>query len=200
MLLTPPDLYVVRHGETEWNRIGRWQGPLDSALTPRGEAQARAMGRLLAEMGVTPATHRFDVSPQGRARRTAELILNGAGEARVDDRLREIGVGAWAGRNREEIRVEAGLGPDAHFLALYEAAPGGEPFEALLARVTEYLKGLDRPTVAITHGVTSRFLRTAALGLGLDRVAEVPGGQGVIHHVAGGAHRTLDAGEPGDAA
>lgn len=192
-----PELLVIRHGETVWNRESRWQGELDSPLTELGERQARELGWLLADMGVTPATHEMRVSPQGRARATARLIARITGHGVFeDDRLREIGVGDFTGRTREEILAATGLGPDAHFLDAYAKAPSGESFEAVMARVTELLADLSRPTVLVTHGITSRFLRTAALGLGLDRVDEVPGGQGVIHRIRQGQHDTLDASVP----
>jgi len=89
------------------------------------------------------------------------------------------------------IRARAGLPPEAHFLDLYAAAPGGEPFAELYARVTALLGDLVRPTVIVTHGITSRFLRSAALGHGLDALDVVPGGQGVVHHLRDGAARIL---------
>lgn len=191
-----PELYVIRHGETEWNREGRWQGALDSPLTELGRTQAKEVGALLREIGVAPATHQYFVSPQGRARATARILLDGEAEARVDERLSEIGVGDWAGLRRSEIIAAAGLPDGASFLDLYRAAPRGEPFEALLARVTAFLRDLDGPTVVVTHGITSRFLRSAALGWGLDRLEELPGGQGVVHRVRDGWHETLDARGP----
>lgn len=190
------ELYVLRHGETEWNREGRWQGVFDSPLTEKGRAQARAVGDLLRDIGVTPRTHRFFVSPQGRARETARIVLGAEAEATTDDRLSEIGVGDWAGKRREEIISAAGLPPGAGFLDHYRVAPGGEPFEALFARVEAFLRDLDGQAVVVTHGITSRFLRAAALGWGVDRVGELPGGQGVVHRLRGGRHETLDAGEP----
>ena len=192
-----PELLVIRHGETEWNREGRWQGALDSPLTTLGKRQAREIGGLLADMGVTPRSHEMRVSPQGRARATARLISQITGHGLFeDDRLREIGVGEFAGRTREEILAETGLGPEAHFLEAYARAPLGETFEEVMARVSDLLADLSRPTVLVTHGITSRFLRTAALGLGLDRIDEVPGGQGVVHRIRDGRHDTLDARGP----
>ena len=192
-----PELLVIRHGETVWNRESRWQGHLDSPLTELGKRQARELGWLLADMGVTPATHEMRVSPQGRARATAKLIAGITGHGIFeDDRLREIGVGDFTGKTREEILAAAGLGADAHFLEAYARAPQGETFDAVMARVTDLLADLSRPVVLVTHGITSRFLRTAALGLGLDRLDELPGGQGVIHRIRGGNHDTLDASGP----
>ncbi|MBI1418417.1 MAG: histidine phosphatase family protein [Limimaricola sp.] len=189
-----PEIYVLRHGQTEWNRQGRWQGDLDSPLTPEGQAQAEAMGRLLADLGVTPASHHFYTSPLGRARRTAALALAAQGtkgSAIEDARLREISVGRWTGRTRDEIVHESGLAADAHFLEFYAAAPGGESFAEIAGRAEAFLSGLAGPAVVVTHGITSRFLRLVALGWGMARLAELPGGQGVIHRVHAGRHEEL---------
>ena len=135
----PHDLWVLRHGETEWNRAHRWQGRLDSPLTKAGEAQARRLGILLHERGATPESHRFVTSPQGRAARSAALILEAIGSDRTagqDPRLSEIDVGEWTGLTRAEI---GGAPPGVGFLDLYARAPGGEDFGALDARVRAVL-------------------------------------------------------------
>ncbi|MDG1118688.1 MAG: histidine phosphatase family protein [Flavimaricola sp.] len=189
--MTLPELFVMRHGETEWNLAGRWQGDRDSPLTTKGEAQAREMGAMLRRLGVTAQSHRLYSSPMTRARRTA-LLAGGDDWPIIEDaRLREISVGDWTGRSRDEIRLETDLPEDAHFMDFYARAPEGEPFEEVMSRVQRFLRSLDGPSVIVTHGITSRFLRTAAMGWGLDRVLELPGGQGVIHHVANNQHAEL---------
>ena len=187
-----PDLLILRHGETEWNRQGRWQGDLDSPLTETGVAQARAMGRLLVDMGVTPDSHDFWTSPLGRARQTA-LEIGTAFSAggplfREDARLREISVGDWIGMTRQEILQVSDLSEDAHFMDFYAAAPQGESFEQMSKRARGFLQTLTRPAVVVTHGITSRVLRAVVLGWDLPRLAELPGGQGVIHRVCDGRH------------
>ncbi|KAA9008957.1 histidine phosphatase family protein [Histidinibacterium aquaticum] len=192
--MMPPEILVIRHGETEWNRIGRWQGALDSPLTEKGRAQAHSMARALAALGIEGRTHALLHSPQGRAMATALPIAEACGlEPVPDERLREIGVGLWAGLTREEADARwPAPDPHEHFLDRYARAPEGEPFSALWARVTGLLASLDRPTVLVTHGITSRFLRTAALGLGIDRLHEVPGGQGVIFRIREGRQEVID--------
>ncbi|WP_373356519.1 histidine phosphatase family protein [Pseudoroseicyclus sp. CXY001] len=187
-----PEIYVIRHGQTEWNASGRWQGSYDSPLTERGQSQALALGGLLAAEGIA-TTHRLLCSPQGRARRTAELIAKAAGfPAPMEDaRLREIDVGRWTGRTRAEILAEAPHTEELDWLELYTHAPGGESFEALWERVGAVLESLTGPTVLVTHGITSRFLRTRAMGWGPDRMEELPGGQGVAHRIAAGQHEEL---------
>jgi len=82
-------IFLVRHGETEWNRMRRYQGWLDSALTEAGIGQAQAIGRLLRGVA-DAATAEIVASPIGRARRTAKLIQAELGDGRVltyDERL-----------------------------------------------------------------------------------------------------------------
>ena len=94
--MTGATIYLVRHGETEWNRIRRYQGWSDSPLTDQGRAQAQAIGRLLCTL---PEAQSADLvaSPIGRARHTAEIIRECLGRSeplRFDDRLRELSFGS----------------------------------------------------------------------------------------------------------
>lgn len=186
-----PEIYVIRHGETEWNREGRWQGDLDSPLTEKGQAQAHEIGLLLERLEITPDNHTFYTSPIGRARDTAARILRGKAVPIEDARLREIGVGGWTGVARDVIRAETGLDEHAHFLDYYKAAPDGEGFEPMMTRAQGFLNTLTGPSVIITHGITSRFLRTIAMGWDISKIEQVPGGQGVIHHVFNKQHAEL---------
>ena len=98
-------ILLLRHGETEWNLERRYQGRFDSPLTGRGTAQALAIGRLLA-MVPEAASAPIVASPQGRARRTAEIILEqrgAAGELHLDDRLRELSLGSWDGLTYADV-------------------------------------------------------------------------------------------------
>src|SRR6187397_119767 len=100
-------IFLVRHGETEWNRARRYQGWSDSPLTPLGVAQAEAIGRRLSAVPEAAAAD-IVASPIGRARRTAEIIAECLGHnppLRLDDRLREISLGSWDGRDRREIKA-----------------------------------------------------------------------------------------------
>ena len=183
-----PELFILRHGETVWNREGRMQGALDSDLTDLGRDQACAMGTLLA--GFDLAGHHLYCSPLGRARATAALAFDRAPV--LDHRLREIEVGQWSGLTRPEILVRwPGMSEDEDMLEFYARAPGGEGFDALWDRVTGFLADLTGPAVIVTHGVTSRFLRTAALGLTPAELHQVPGGQGVVFRLHHGRHETL---------
>ena len=188
-----PELIVIRHGETEWNRIGRLQGGQDSALTDRGLQQADSLAALLQAHGIGPDSHILTSSPQGRALATAAPIARATGmTVRTDDRLREIHMGQWSGLPRHEVDARwPATDPHETFIEWYARAPDGEGFDALWARVGAFLDDLTGPTVVVTHGFTSRFLRTRALGMTLDDLAHVPGGQGVAFVIRDGRHEIL---------
>ncbi len=190
--MTLPEILILRHGQTEWNRDHRMQGGLDSPLTEEGRNQALRMGAMLAGL-VSPDTHDLWSSPQGRALATAEPIsaATGCPVVPIDD-LREIHMGDWAGLSRAEIDARwPASDPHESFIDFYARAPRGEGFDALWDRVGRVLDALDRPTILVTHGFTSRFLRTRALGYGLEDLAEVPGGQGVVFRIRNGEHEVL---------
>ncbi len=187
--MTLPELIVLRHGQTEWNAARRWQGALDSPLTPLGVAQARAMGAMFARLGLGPATHRILTSPQPRAGLTAELIF-GAGAVR-DTRLREIGVGEWTGWTMAEIAADPRCPAAMDLLTLYGAVPGGEGIARLAERCRAILDDLEGPTVLVTHGITGSVLRLMALGLSSDDLSDVPLAQGIAVRIRDTGEDTL---------
>ena len=99
-------MYFIRHGTSEWNLLGKWQGQTDTLLAPEGEAQARREGHALADSGV-----KFDAircSDLKRAHRTAVLLAAVCGastslEVRPDARLRECSLGIFEGKHKSEI-------------------------------------------------------------------------------------------------
>lgn len=152
---TAPDLIVIRHAQSEWNAIGRWQGHSDPPLSALGQAQAADLARELA----STSPDRIEVSDLLRARQTAAALLKQwNAPARTDSRYRELDLGEWSGLTRQEIeaRDPAILKPfDARVLSA--AAPGGESREQFYGRVEAALVDLCErcagETVAIvTHG------------------------------------------------
>ncbi len=186
-----PEIFVLRHGETEWNASGRMQGRLHSPLTPKGVAQAERQRMIMAGLGRSDLA--VLTSPQARALHSAALIFaQDTAMIRTDDRLCEIDVGSWQGRLRSELRIEGppkmtSDGP----IAFYEQAKDGEGFAALRARCSALLDTLEGPTALVTHGITSRMLRAVYLGLDDAAIAELPGGQGVVHHLREDAQEIL---------
>ncbi len=187
-----PELYVLRHGETEWNAQGRMQGALNSSLTSLGKTQAQRQAEIMSAIDLTG----FDilVSPQGRAFETAAIALaRNVSHLYTDVRLREIELGDWSGKIRSEIPESKEFldGPDGP-LELYERAPGGEGFERLEVRCRDFLNTLTTPSVLVTHGITSRMIRSIVTGVGRSGLAEIGGGQGVVYHLKKGNQKRLD--------
>ncbi len=182
-----PELYICRHGETEWNAADRMQGWLNSPLTMKGEMQAARQGEILRSRDLTGFTCLS--SPSGRAFQTAGIALGPlVDEIRTDDRLREIGVGDWSGLYRKDLPLPEGEDP---YIQQYEMAPGGEGFDGLRARVEGFLADLQEPSVIFTHGITSRMMRSLLVGQEALTVGTAQGGQGVVWHVKDGAQSLL---------
>jgi probable phosphoglycerate mutase len=139
---------LVRHGQSVWNAIGRWQGRADPPLSPLGEEQAAAA----SGSSLLPDEGAMWTSDLRRAYRTAELLAAGRRAVRVEIRLRERCAGEWEGLTRAEI--EAGW---PGFLAEHRRPPGWEPEAELLARALEALGAIaaesdGREVVVVTHG------------------------------------------------
>ncbi|MCK0143333.1 histidine phosphatase family protein [Aliiroseovarius sp. F20344] len=192
-----PDLYVIRHGQTEWNVARRHQGRLDSPLTEKGQTQARDMGQMLSRR----VAGRMDIqsfsSPQGRALHTAQIALTPLGwQVTQDARLCEVSYGAWEGLTRDEI--DAGWPEQAAYAEQNPvewnfSSPGGEGLHDLKARADSFLRELTGPAIVFTHGVLSRVLRAQWLGLNEYEMLELPGGQGIIFHLSSdGGHRVIE--------
>ena len=189
-------ILLARHGETQWNLERRFQGRFDSPLTERGILQARAIGRLL--MGLPAASSAPIVaSPQGRARRTAEIIreeLGSTRRVRVDERLREHSLGAWDGLTYREIEARCpGIfdGDGRH--EWYFRAPAGESYAGLTARVGDWLAEQDSDAliVVVAHGLVSRVLRGLYAGLPRAVTLTLPVPQNRIFRLAAGSIETL---------
>ncbi|AWN42392.1 histidine phosphatase family protein [Methylobacterium durans] len=164
-----PTIYFVRHGQTDWNAEGRLQGQRDTRLNGTGLRQAEeAADRLRALTGDRFAGLDFVASPLSRTRRTMEALrgcLNLSPEDyRVDDRLKEIGFGAWEGSTWAEIRRRDPAGAAARDRDRWGYQPpgfGGESYAMLTERVAPALRDLDAPTVMVAHGGVARAILVA---------------------------------------
>ena len=183
-------IFLVRHGETEWNRIGRYQGWSDSPLTAQGIAQAAAIGQRLRTLPEATGSA-IVASPIGRARRTAEIVAEHLGHAaalRFDERLREISLGSWDGLDRREVRARAPemfAGEARH--EWYFRTPDGERYDGFAGRLAAWLGDIGEDTViAVSHGVVTRVLRGLYAGLPRAAALRLPVPQDLIFRLAGG--------------
>jgi probable phosphoglycerate mutase len=155
--MKPTTFYLIRHGETDWNRAGRWQGLADVPLSMLGRAQAASLAQRLAHEGFT-VDHTYS-SDLLRAWDTAQIVAQRLGLAvQPLPALREIDVGAWSGLTRPEIVARW---PGA-FVTLH-AAPDGENRDAFWQRVADAVLGLaeqhnKQRVLLVTHGGVIRAL------------------------------------------
>ena len=184
-------IFLVRHGETEWNRARRYQGWADSPLTPLGIAQAEAIGRRLA--GISDVANAPIVaSPIGRARRTAEIIgecLGRTGPPLLDARLREISLGSWDGLDRREIVARApALFEGEGYWEWYFQTPDGETYDGFAGRIAEWLgEPREGPLIVVAHGIVTRVLRGLYAGLPRSKALRLAVPQDRIFLLANGA-------------
>jgi broad specificity phosphatase PhoE len=159
-------ILLARHGESDWNRSGRWQGHADRPLTERGREQARELTERLADLELD-AVYSSDLD---RARATAEIVADGRGlPIRQLPELREVDVGGWSGLTRAEAEQRF---PDAYqrWVAGEEGWDDGETYEQLSERVVAAIRRIaadhdgDRVLV-VAHGGSIRAVHAAALGV-----------------------------------
>lgn len=163
--------FIARHGETVFNAAHRLQGDAPhTPLTRAGFLQADEMGEGLARFLGTAAPLTLWSSPAGRALQTLAIIAEYVGadwhDAKIDDRLVEIGMGAWGGRYYADLRGE---GPiiDTRNGMFARRAPGGEWYDEIVARVSGWLADThDDPgdRLVVMHGISSRILRGVMTG------------------------------------
>ena len=185
-------LYFVRHGETDWNRAGRYQGQRDIPLNATGRAQAARNGQMLAELlGGAAAMLDFVASPLSRARETMEIIRQELTlpplDYRRDDRLREIHYGEWEGRLWHELPQIDPEGYAARRADPWDWQPaGGESYRMLSDRVAHWLAEVTNDAVVVAHGGVSKVLRGLVLQLGAAEIASLDVPQDKVLQVTAG--------------
>ncbi|WP_309083637.1 histidine phosphatase family protein [Chelativorans sp.] len=189
-----PLLYIVRHGETDWNAQARLQGQADTDINERGRAQADRNGRRLAELLADPASFDFVASPLRRTCETMERVRVQLGLPatgyRTDPRLKEVHFGAWQGFTYAELEArEPGCTERRSRRKWHFLPPGGdaESYEVLAGRVRAWLDEIARPTVCVTHGGVIRTVfhwiggaapeEAAEMHIPQDRVLRVENGR-----------------------
>ena len=169
----PRRLLLVRHGESTWNAVSRWQGQADPPLSPFGERQAEDAAARLAEITSITAVWASNLI---RARRTGDLIAKhlGIAQVREEPRLRERDVGAWSGLTRDEIE-ERWPG----YLAARRSPPDFEGDDELLARTRAGLAAAvdgsgPGDVLVVTHGGVIRTIERS-LGAIPERLPNLGG-------------------------
>ena len=172
------DLWLIRHGQTDWNVEGRWQGqaPQAPGLNEAGRAQSRSMREQLNEINFT-AVYSSDLL---RARQTAEILAEPSGISVIlEPRLREINLGAWEGMLSTEIQSRYPEELAARERDPYHSrAPGGELPSEVAGRVFEAADDIaarhPRDSVlVVSHGVSLAMIICRAGEIPLEQVYEL---------------------------
>jgi probable phosphoglycerate mutase len=169
-------MLLVRHGQSEWNALGRWQGKADPALTELGRLQAAHAAGRVGAVDVVVA------SPLLRALDTARILSShiGVGPVVVEPDLAERDAGEWEGLTRAEI--EQGW---PGYLAAERRPAGYEPHDVLVARARAALDRIHdeydgAEVLVVTHGGLIGSLERDA-GFPWERLPNL-GGRPVTHH------------------
>ncbi len=189
----PGALFLARHGETDWNRVGRLQGHTDTELNARGREQARELGERLRGVGIT----RAGSSTLRRARDTAAICAGvlGVPATYEDADLRERTYGVFEGLTRDELLRDHGAAFAAWQADNRFAPDGAEPYDALMARMVAAIGRAKRVAdaggdalVLVTHGGAMRALVFAVTG-----TLVAPLGNGAVLRLAFESERCVGA-------
>jgi 2,3-bisphosphoglycerate-dependent phosphoglycerate mutase len=189
-------LVLVRHGESEWNKLNLFTGWKDVDLSPKGVAEARAAGRLLKAKG-----YEFDVaftSDLKRAQHTLTLMLEELGQTSLpvheDLALNERDYGDLSGLNKDDARKRWGESQVHIWRRSYDTRPpGGESLEDTAARVLPYWEAQIRPEVMAgrnvlvsAHGNSLRALIMRLEGLSGEEIVkrELATGVPIVYRLA----------------
>jgi probable phosphoglycerate mutase len=152
------EVYLIRHGETEWSLSGQHTGVTDLPLTEPGRAAARRLRPVLADVSFA----RVLTSPLGRARETVELAGLGA-RAEVDPDLHEWKYGEYEGLTTEQITAKR-----PGWMIFRDGGPGGESPEQIGARVDRVIarvRAISGNVALFAHGHVFRVLVARWIGL-----------------------------------
>ena len=170
-------LYIVRHGETQWNIQGLMQGWKDSPLTEKGISDAQRLGKHLGDIP-------FDFiicSPLGRAVETAKHIMGARSHLLLyNNAFREMGFGCWEGMPHEEVRVRYPVQQQHYWNAPHLYQPiDGESYDAFVSRVEEGLRDIVQNIkcnniLLVTHAAVIKAIFTIVYKRSLEHFWDPP--------------------------
>ena len=170
------NIFLIRHGETEWNKLHRLQGSKNSPLTSNGIKQANQVKKLIQQVNIDQAY----VSPLKRARDTINIILKDSKlEPVIVNDLREIDLGPWEGMSQDKTAL---LFPDEH-LAFWEKPDefnldGAETFQALQKRMLKVLESIfisekNKNILVVSHWIAIKVILAHYTSTPLSQLSEI---------------------------
>jgi len=201
-----PEIYFIRHGQTGWNREGRYQGQRDIPLNATGRRQADANGVLLRELfergNFVFVDFDWIASPLGRTRETMKRIraafTQSLPDVHFDDRLVEVSFGRYEGLLASEMHGEgpAGMQLVGHRdESFWHYTPQeGESYDDVASRVQPLLEEITAPSVIVAHGGVARVFRHLIEGLPRDEAVNWSIPHTAILHFVGGRMTPIPSG------
>ena len=193
-----PEFYFIRHGETDWNAEGRYQGSRDIPLNARGRGQAALNGKLLRTLleRSKRASTDFDwyVSPLSRTRETMDKVRSHIGEplpaVTIDPRLIEISFGIYEGHLHTELASGAMAIAGERDASFWDfRPPEGESYADVARRVADFGASLTGPSIIVSHGGILRVLRALIEAFPHERAVNwFPPQDSVVHFINGQSH------------
>ena len=190
-----PELYFIRHGQTDWNAEGRYQGSKDIPLNDIGRGQADLNGKLLRQLferdGRKPGEFTWHVSPLGRTMETMQRVRASFDltlpEAVPDRRLIEISFGIYEGRLHSELSAgEMAIAGERDASFWDFRPPQGESYEDVAQRVLSFARELKGPAIIVAHGGILRILRRLIEDFPAERAVNwFPPQDSVVHFFDG---------------
>lgn len=171
-------IYLIRHGETQWNIERRLQGCGDSPLTEKGTMDAKLLGGKLKEIDIDIIYS----STSKRAINTSKIIKGKRNiEIALEEDLREMSIGNWQGRTWDEIKI---MSPQEYYKYwnaphLYIGMNGGENFDQVEKRVVSFIDNIIQAKkykniIVVSHGVTVKSIITYYQKKSMDLLWEPP--------------------------
>ncbi|MBT4888188.1 MAG: histidine phosphatase family protein [Rhodospirillales bacterium] len=187
-------IYLLRHGETKWNREGRLQGHLDSPLTELGRIQAHKMGECLTRELNGAESYSMICSPLGRTRQTAKIACLVLGyefeKCQFDDRLREVHLGEWDGLIFAEVETQfPEIWAERMLDKWNHIPPAGESYAMMKTRTEHWFSSLlpgSEPHVVVSHGLAGKAFRGVYAGLNESEMLSLHGPQDAIFKLSDG--------------
>ena len=159
-----PTIFLLRHGQTEWNLEGRFQGRLNSPLTKKGVQQAKENAQKLQKYIDNFDNIKIFCSPLGRAKETAEIICDelGVDKSKIifDNRVIEFNYGVFEGKKRDDILKTDEFQKREANKWKYQIE-NGESYEIVQKRAKEFLESIkdEKRVIVIAHEMVNRTIR-----------------------------------------
>ena len=191
-----PKIYFIRHGEPDWTLQRLVQSTENNDLNATGIAQAQALARAMYDIQPELQSFEFYVSPQIRALHTMQIICKDQprdmNTVTTDVRLRELEFGSWEGKSIDEMHHSPDY-PKNGVEHYYWKPEGGESYAEGVARVDDFLRRINGPSLVVSHGAIARCMIGYVCDIQRIDITHLPTPQGSYCVLENGKYQWFDA-------